>query len=177
MPVGVKIVVMFARGLLDLSWLEAVRPVSDPVEPDRCKKIFSESLATSRVEFAFQGEYRLEGLNRLDRGFETDCPWFNQELRGRLSHHCPNEIVCQHMRPDFLPNQIGRLATQLIHLHRLFQRSDIQFDIPAFSVERREFFFRILNRIKERRRKDKNLVAEPGSGDPYSADSYPQAVR
>jgi hypothetical protein len=42
------------------------------------------------------------------------------------------------MCPDFLSNKFRRLASQDVHLHRFFQRSQIEFGVPAGAVETRQ---------------------------------------
>ena len=51
-----------------------------------------------------------------------------------LCHDGPNEIVSQDVRPDLLPYEFRRLTTQDVHLHRLLERPQIEFRIPASTI-------------------------------------------
>ena len=90
------------------------------------------------VMVTLNGDQRLERFEHLDRALEADCSWFDVVPSCRLRHHGTDKIVSQNVRPDLLPHQFGRLATQDVHLHRLLKGSQIKFRIPPGSIELRE---------------------------------------
>ncbi len=51
-----------------------------------------------------------------------------------LSHDRSNKVVCQDVRPDFLPHQFRRLAAQDVHLQSDLQGPQIKFGIPSSEV-------------------------------------------
>jgi hypothetical protein len=53
----------------------------------------------------------------LNGAFEADGAAKKVVRRRGLSDEAANEIVGQNVCPDFLPNQLGGLASQVIHLH------------------------------------------------------------
>jgi DNA-binding PadR family transcriptional regulator len=51
-----------------------------------------------------------------------------------LGNDRSDEIVSQDVRPDFPSNQLWGLASHVVHLHCLFQRSQIQLGAPACPI-------------------------------------------
>ena len=56
-------------------------------------------------------------------------------LVGSLRNDGANEIVSEDVCPDFLTHEFWRLATQYVHLHRLFERPQVEFGVPASTIE------------------------------------------
>lgn len=100
---------------------------------------------------------RVEGFQRLDRPLETDRSRFDAVFGGGLSHDRTDQIVGQNVRPEFLPDKFRCLASQDIHLHRLFQRSQIKFGVPSRTIELREIVLAELLGIEQRRGDDEYL--------------------
>ena len=73
------------------------------------------------ITVTLDGEERLERFQRLDRTLKADRSRLNAVLGRRLSHNGADEVVSQNVSPELLPYQLGRLATQDIHLHRLLE--------------------------------------------------------
>jgi len=48
-----------------------------------------------------------------------------------LGHDLADQIAGQQVRPDFLVEHGGRLATQHFHLQRLLDGPEVEFDMPA----------------------------------------------
>lgn len=89
-------------------------------------------------------------------------------LRG-LGHDRPNEIVGQNLGPKFFPDKFRRLTTQVVHLHHLLQRSQVEFCVPASSIEFGKVYFAGVSRIQKRCCKNENLRVEPASLDANTA--------
>lgn len=80
---------------------------------------------------ALNRNQRLKCLQRLDRSFEADRSRVDVVFAGGLGDDGADEVVSQNVRPDLLPNQLRCLAAQDIHLHRLLERSQIEFTLPS----------------------------------------------
>src|ERR1700690_2681234 len=76
-----------------------------------------------------------EGIEGLQCPFETDLSWLQPMFLSRLRHHLANQIVGQHMDPDFFADHLRTLATQDVHLQKGFERTQIEFGVPALAVE------------------------------------------
>src|SRR5262245_5933160 len=87
------------------------------------------------VAVTLNGEERLKRLQRLDRALKADGSWL-AAVHGRgLRYNGANEVVSQDVSPDLPPYQLGRLATQDVHLQRLLERAQIEFSIPACAIK------------------------------------------
>ncbi len=77
----------------------------------------------------------LESFECLNGSLEADRSWFDAVLFCGLSHDRTDEIVGQDVCPKFLPDEFRCLASQDVHLQRLFQGPEIQLRIPARTIE------------------------------------------
>ena len=73
------------------------------------------------VAVTLNGEERLERVQRLDRALKADGSWLDAVYGCGLRCNGANEVVSQNVSPDLLPYQLGRLATQDVHLQRLLE--------------------------------------------------------
>jgi hypothetical protein len=99
------------------------------------EKLLIERSTEGCIALTLDGDERLEGLQRLDRSFEADRSRLKKVVKRGLSHDGPDEIASEDVRPDLLAHQLGRLASQRIHLQRLLQRPQIEFRVPAERIE------------------------------------------
>src|ERR1700732_1770286 len=99
---------------------KSVGPIRDSVLRDRIEEVLVEHPAECRVAFTFQGDHWLKGFECLDRSLEADRAWFETMSRRGLGHDRADEVVSQDMRPEFLSDKFRRLASQDVHLQRLF---------------------------------------------------------
>ena len=98
-------VVLFGSGF-QLSRFESVGPIRYAVSRDGIEDVVVERPAECWVTFACQGNHRLKGFERLDRSLKADGTWLDTMFGGSLCHDCPDQIVGQNMRPEFLPNEL-----------------------------------------------------------------------
>jgi hypothetical protein len=71
---------------------------------------------------------------------ETDVPrLLVVQQRGRGGGRA-DQVVTQQRRPQFFTNHLGRLATHMTEIERLLDRANIQFLIPAKTIELRDVF-------------------------------------
>ena len=68
-----------------------------------------------------------------------------------LSHNRSNQVVCENVSPDLFPDQIWSLVSQLFHLHRRLDATQIQFVVPSLEIRFRKIFFGCLAWIKNGR--------------------------
>ncbi len=61
------------------------------------------------------------------------------------------------MRPDFLTDKLWSLASQDVHLQRLFQRPEIKLRVPARTINLREIVLGKLARVHQRGGDDQRL--------------------
>lgn len=94
-------------------------------------------------DFQFTLEFlmavRLEGFQWLDRALEADRAGREVVLRGGLGDHRVDEIVGQHMPPDFLASEFRSPAVQDIHRHGWLQRFQISLRASPPALELRQF--------------------------------------
>ena len=100
---------------------KSVGPIGDSVFGDCIQQTMVEEMAKSRVVLALEGNHGLKGFECLDCSLEADCSRFDAVFSCRLSRDRTDEIVGQDMRPEFLPDKCWCLASQDVHLQRLFQ--------------------------------------------------------
>src|ERR1017187_4082083 len=86
-----------------------------------------------------------------------------------------DEIVGQDVRPDFLADQLRCFAPQNVHLHRLFQRSQIKLGVPARAIKLRQVVFGNLVTVQQRRDDDDCLGAKARLLDSHT--SFPNRIR
>ena len=78
---------------------------------------------------------RGEGRHGLRGTFETHLARLQVVLVGGHGHHRAQHVVRQHVSPDFFANHLGRPAAEDIHLHRGFDRPQINFALPTAVVQ------------------------------------------
>jgi hypothetical protein len=64
----------------------------------------------------WQGDQWLESLQVLERSFETDRTRLDGVFSRSLCHDRAKAMVGQNVGPEFLPNQVRRLAAEDIYL-------------------------------------------------------------
>ncbi len=87
--------------------------------------------AARNYAIALRGDQRLKGFQGLNGALEADGSGLDVVLGRGLSKNRADQIVSQDVRPDFLPHEFRRLATQDVHLHGLIERPQIEFGVPA----------------------------------------------
>ena len=132
----------------------SIGPIGNTVAGDRIEQLFVELLAECCVVFALERDHWLEGFERLDRSLEADRSRFNAVSGCSLSDNCSDEIVRQDVRPDFFPDKLRCFASQDVHLHRLFERSQIELRVPARTIELREIIPGKFDCVQQRRGDD-----------------------
>jgi hypothetical protein len=100
--------------------LEAVGTVGHAVCRNGIEQLFVKLPAELSVTPALQGDQWLESLQGLERSFETDRTRLDGVFNRNLSHDRADEIVGQNVGPEFLPNEVWRLAAEDVHLQCLF---------------------------------------------------------
>ena len=145
-----------------LPWLKAIGPIGDSMRRDSVEQLIIETLAARPAAIALHGNQRLKGFQRLNGAFEADGARFEAMLGGGLRDDGADEIVRENMRPDFLPHEFRRLAAQDVHLHRLLQRPQIEFCIPAGAVETRQIAGGHLFGVQQRGDDEDGPTAESG---------------
>jgi hypothetical protein len=110
--------------------LVAIRAVGDAVGGDGVEQVVVQAQAARRVVFALQRDHRLKRFQGLDGALEADRTWFEIVLVRCLSDDRANQVVGQDVCPQFLANQFGSLAAQHVHLHGLFEGSQIELSVP-----------------------------------------------
>jgi hypothetical protein len=82
-----------------------------------------------------RGDQWLKRFQCLNGSLEADGTGFESVLVCGLRDDGPDEIVSENVRPDLFAHEFRRLATQDVHLHRLLQRPQVEFSVPAGAVE------------------------------------------
>ena len=107
---------------------------------DSVEHLLVEFLPAGSITIALYGDQRLKCFQCLKGAFDADCAWFAGVFGRRLSHDRADGVGGSNVRPDLLPHELRRPATQDVHLHRLLQRPQIEFGVPAGAVEIRQVF-------------------------------------
>ena len=97
-------------------------------------------------------------------------------VRG-LRHRRSDQVVGNHMRPDFLANKLWSFASQAFHIHLCFDGAQIEFVVPSLKVQFREILFGVQNGIQEGRHDDDLFGSEPRLRDIDFAFSNHQILR
>lgn len=105
---------------------------------------------------------RLKSSQRLNGALEADGAGFKAMLGGSLRDNGADEIVSEDVRPDFLPHEFRRFATQDVHLHRFLQRPQIEFSVPAGAVETRQIADGYLFGVQQRGDDEDGPTAKSG---------------
>ena len=113
--------IVFLLPAFSLSWLKAIRPVSDSMSSDSVEQLLVEITPVCAVTVALRGDQWLKRFQRLNCSLEADGARFDMVLVGSLRDDGTDEIVSEDVRPDFLPNQLWRFTTQDVHLQRLLE--------------------------------------------------------
>ena len=129
--------IVFLLPAFSLSWLKAIRPVGDSVSSDSVEQLLVEITPVCPVTVTKRGDQWLKRFQCLNCSLEADGTRFDMVLVGSLRDDGANEIVSEDVCPDFLPYEFRRLATQDVHLHRLLQGPQIEFGVPASTIEAR----------------------------------------
>ncbi len=110
---------MFSMGLLNLSRFEPVRSVSNTMDSNRFDYLEINVLPNFVRTTSQARKHWLKRLECLQRGFEANGSRLDSMLIGCSRDDRANQVVSQHVNPNFLANEVGCFATQLIHLQRL----------------------------------------------------------
>ena len=127
--------VVFLLPAFSLPWLEAIGPIGDSMSSDSLKQLVVETSTSHRTAVALRGDQWLKRLQGLNRPLEADGTRLHVMRIGGLGDDGTDKVVSEDVRPDFLLHQFGRFATQDVHLHRLLERSQIEFGIPAGTIK------------------------------------------
>ena len=85
-----------------------------------------------------------------------------------FEHDAPNQIVGQQVRVEFFPYHVRSLAPQMFHLHVRLEAPEVQFGLPAATIEIRQFVRRVEVDVDQRRRQGDRARAKAGLVDPIS---------
>src|SRR5215213_2102199 len=94
-------------------WFNSIWSVCDTMTRNGCEQILIQSQPSCWVMNNTLFDHGLKGFQRLHFSFEAYCPLQNPVSGCGLCHVCADQIVSQGVCPDFLSNQLGRLATKL----------------------------------------------------------------
>ena len=145
-----------------LSRFKAIRSIGHAVQHNGIQQLFIEVLAKSSATMPLKVNQRLKRLQRLQGTLEADRARLDVVPECGLSHDRPDQVVCQDVRPDFFANQLGCLASQDVHLHRGLDRAQIEFVIPAGTIQQCQILLRRLLGIQQGRHHDEGLRPESG---------------
>ena len=135
---------------LSHSRLDAPRPIADPALGDQRKQApaILRGRQTPRDPLRPQLHGVLEAqVTRVDAGI----------ARG-LRHQQPDQVVRQQMDPQLLLVHLRRLAAQHVHARGGLEVAQVQFDIPAPRIQRREIVLADLAMFQQRG--DQHLVGD-----------------
>src|SRR5258707_419330 len=121
-----------AESVFELARFETVGTVAYNMSCDCREEFGPESVFVCDT----QREVRCEAVHGLDGAFETEMSREDPLVSRRFGHRFANEVVRETMSPDFLSNHFGSLATQMGHLKRGLQRSQVEFAMPTFAIQR-----------------------------------------
>lgn len=62
---------------------------------------------------------------------------------GGLGHNRSDKVVCQQVGPDLFANHFRSLATQNVHVHHGFQRTEIDFNLPIIMPPKKIAFIEL----------------------------------
>ena len=108
------------RSPFSKSRFNTVGTVRNTMCNDGIEQLVVKCRPNSGAVLGFARDQRLEGFERLDGALEADGPWFDAMLDGGLGHDRSDQIVGQDVRPNLLAHQFWCLASQDVHLQRLF---------------------------------------------------------
>ena len=102
---------------------------------DSVEQLSIEMDSVRTILVTLRGDQWLKRFQCLNGALEADGAGLDVVIVGGLGDDGADEIVDEDMCPDFLPHEFWRLATQDVHLHRLLQRPQIEFSIPASTIK------------------------------------------
>lgn len=73
---------------------------------------------------------------RVERAFEADPGQRHMVEMGAALHEDAHEVVGDEVDQKFLLDEVGSFAAQNVHGHERFDLMEVEFDLPAFAVER-----------------------------------------
>ena len=132
---GLHHAIVFLLSAFSLARFETIGAIGNAVSCHGVEQLLVETSPVHYVTFALNCNQRLERLQCLDRSLEADRSWFNVVFAGGLGDDGADEIVGQDVRLDLLSHQLRRLAAQDVHLHRLFERPQIELHVPPGMME------------------------------------------
>ena len=144
---------------------------------DGVEQLLVEDGAERGVTASLKVDQRLKRFQRLERPFEADRSRLHAVLRRRLGHDRADEIVGQDVRPDLLADEFRRLAAQDVHLHRRLDRSQIEFVVPAGTIQSRQVFLGRFLGIEQGRDHDDGLRPESRLLDSNASFANRQVLR
>jgi hypothetical protein len=100
------------------------RPVADAVRGEGVQQSGVEAV---ELVAATVGHSGLKRRQRSNRAFEADRARRDVLFRSGLGHHRANQIVRQQVRPDFAMRHVRRFATQVVQMHALLERTQVEF--------------------------------------------------
>ena len=117
------------------SRFDAVWAVGDSVCGDCVEQVFVELLASGLTSLVLKTDERLEGFEGLYCALEADCSRFDFVSDGGLCHDGAKQVVGQDVSPDFFMDELGRFASENVHLQSDFDVSEIKLLIPPAAIE------------------------------------------
>jgi hypothetical protein len=128
---------------------------------DGIEQLMVELHTKRSVTLSLHCDHGLECFQSLEGSFETDCTGLDVMPGCGLCHDRTDEIVGQHVCPDFLANEFLCFAAQDIHLHGCLDGSQIEFIVPPRPIQECKICFGRLVRIKQGRDDNNTLRPEP----------------
>ena len=99
------------------------------------QQLLVEVISIGRASISLNRDEWLEGFKSLNSSFETDRPRLAIVFGGGLCHDRANQVISQHMRPNFLSDKFWCSASQVVHLHGRLDGSEIDFIVPPGAIQ------------------------------------------
>ena len=112
------------------SWLDTSRPMADFALGDQGVQ----ALAITRAAKASRRPLRPQ----LHRVLEAQVAWVHVGVAGGLRHEQSDHVAGQQVNPQLLLVHLRRLAAQNVHACGGFEVAQVQLDVSAAGVKRRE---------------------------------------
>src|SRR5437763_6047954 len=123
---------------LDCSGLDASGSVRE-LQSDHASEQLC--LATCTLSTRAMAEVLSEGVEQVQRTLEAQLSRQHIPPISGLRHHRTHQVVGQQMHSNLLAHPLWGLAPETIHRHDSLDRTQIQLDLPALTIEGKQFLF------------------------------------
>src|SRR6266446_5732265 len=164
---------MGLRTAFNRSWFHPIGALSHTVGGYRLQQRVKQRDHDRTLSEDQRGDKAVDGL-------QSTC---EAELTGAQSlaqscpyHHRADQIIGQHIHPQFLPHHLRGSAPQHVHPESHLDRSQVELTVPALAIEVRYVVSAVEHRVEQSRHYHEHLGAKPASPHTHAQLSHRQLI-